>query len=126
MYWVRTGRRWLAAVALVSLSCAGVWSSVAHAGDCHDGEALVAVVHDASAHAFRGATSTAGAHPLHCVLCHTARVLRPTADPIHAFVPVATGGLRSRVFDAFVTQVFPAAHPPLRSPPASASRTLLA
>lgn len=108
------------------LSCAGVWSVVDHAADCHDGECLAAVVHDATAHSYRSGAPAAPEHPLHCVLCHTVRSLRPLPEVSPAFVPVATVRLRIHASGVVVAQVFPAAQPPLRSPPRSASSIVLA
>ena len=56
LHQIRRHLRVLAATVLVSVSALGAWSSTVHELDCHDAEcASLVVVHDASAHAFRGA-----------------------------------------------------------------------
>lgn len=126
MPWVRAGRRWLAAVVLTLLSSAGAWSLVDHATPGHDDGHRAVVVHDASAHVYRSAVPAADEHPLHCVLCHVVRSLRPLPETSHAFVPVATIRLPINASGVVVAQVFPAAQPPLRSPPHSTSPVVLA
>jgi hypothetical protein len=117
--WFRTRARVLAAVVLVSVAALGATSVVPHEDDCHGGYCIVSIVpHDASQHSI-GRTSPPVDHPLHCVVCHWQRLLRPSIELVHAFAPAVENDVRLAADVLTVPLLFPAAQPPLRSPPAS-------
>jgi hypothetical protein len=120
MHRIRPHLRALAATVLVLVSVLGTWSTVAHGLDCHDPDgASIVVVHDASAHAFRGAALPAGERPVHCVLCHWTRLLGPGVQSV-AFTPfVASRPLAVRIAVATVARLIAADQPPLRAPPSA-------
>ena len=120
LHWFRTQAQALGAMLLVSLATLGASAAVPHHDDCH--EALCAAVvlpHDASQHSL-GSAASADEHPLHCVVCHWTRLLRPPTGGSHDFA--AAVEVRGRTSPAVVRVplVFPAAEPPLRSPPPAA------
>jgi hypothetical protein len=115
--WFRVRRASLGAIALVSLATFGGSIVIPHGGECHD-HCVQAVEHDPSAHRFQADTSVDHSHPLHCLVCHSARSFRPRHDA--TFQPGAPSGEDSwRIHQKFF--VLPAAalaaQPPLRSPP---------
>jgi len=125
--WIRRRLPVLAASMLVLVSVLGAWSTFAHGLDCddHDG-ALVVVVHDASAHAFRGAALPANERFVHCVLCHWTRLVGPGVQSA-TFAPfVASRPPAVRVADATVARLVSADQPPLRAPPSARQLGLLA
>lgn len=127
LQWFRARGRSLAATALLSLSVMGGLSSAPHPSDCHDSECAVRVVaHDASAHVFQRAAPVADAHPLHCVLCHLTRTFRPNTNSTIQAPSVDRRDVRTSVTVVSVARVFPAAQPPLRSPPVSPALAVLA
>jgi hypothetical protein len=115
--WCREGRIRLVVAALVSVAVLVAWVGGDHGAVGHDGHGLAWVVHDASAHAFTSGDALPGGEALHCVLCHATRSLRPAADVSTAtphrdqHAPVVS------VSADRVPHTFPAAQPPLRSPP---------
>lgn len=112
----RAANRTVAAAVLVLLSVATLAN---HGVSSHDDHGTALVVHDASAHAFTDATAAPGGEALHCVLCHLTRTVRPMVEVAHQ--APAHGGLTLPVRrpGLVVPRVFPAAEPPLRSPPVS-------
>jgi hypothetical protein len=103
---------------LVSLVTFGGSIVVPHGDECHDHCIEILVEHDASAHRFQADTSGAHSHPLHCLVCHSARSFRPRHEA--AFQPGAPAVANSlRVHSEFfaVLAAALAAQPPLRSPP---------
>ena len=114
--WVREASRSLAAAVFVLLSVSTVAN---HGVASHDDHGTALVAHDASAHAFTDGTTSPGGEALHCVLCHLTRTVRPTVEVAH-HAP-AHGGLTLPVRrpGLVVPAIFPAAEPPLRSPPVS-------
>jgi hypothetical protein len=120
MQWFRRHARQAAAAALVSLVAMGGLSPLAHGSECHDDECVAIVLpHDPASHAVRtGSGSAAGSAP-HCILCHTSRVTRPTADTASRLHRPSTEVtlLKAEVLGTPVpAQV---SQPPLRSPPLS-------
>jgi hypothetical protein len=102
---------------LVSLATFGGSIVIPHGDECHD-HCVQAVEHDASAHRFQADTSTDDPHPLHCLVCHSARSFRPRHDA--AFQPGAPSGEDSWRIHPQLFVLAPAAlaaQPPLRSPP---------
>jgi hypothetical protein len=103
---------------LVSLATFGGSVVIPHGTDCHDRCINALVEHDASAHRFQSAALTAYSDPLHCLVCHSARTMRPRQTA--AFQPGAPPVENSpRVHHEFfaLAPAAPAAQPPLRSPP---------
>jgi len=120
--WVRTHSRVVAAIALVSLTTLTIWSAAPHGDPCHDQECASFVPpHDESAHRL-GRESAPDAHPLHCVLCHWTRIVRPPASTSLRIEVVVAAGITASEVLSVATQAASAARPPLRAPPASPAR----
>ena len=121
LQWFRAYARSIAAVALVSLATLSVWSATPHPDDCHDATCVSVVVpHDPSAHSI-GRASSETHRPLHCVLCHWTRIVRPSASPSHHLAPSLERNVRILVDIVRAPQYVVAALPPLRAPPSSPS-----
>jgi hypothetical protein len=120
LQWFRSRARAAAWAALLSLTTLTVTSAAPHQDDCHDAVCASAVVpHDPSAHTVGRDTSSAE-RPLHCVLCHWTRIVRPV-DAAHHATPSAEHNVRSLVTVVVAPQFIVAAQPPLRAPPAAPS-----
>ena len=103
---------------LVSFATFGGSIVIPHGDACHDHCVQAVAEHDASAHRFQAATLADESHPLHCLVCHSARSFRPRQEA--AFQPGAPSGEDSwRVLpESFlIVPAALAAQPPLRSPP---------
>jgi hypothetical protein len=119
LQWFRARARSIAAAALVSLATLTAGSTAPHGDDCHDAVCVSGVVpHDPSAHSI-GRGSTTSERPLHCVLCHWTRLVRPSADAAHRIAPAVECDVRTLVEGFSAPQFVSAAQPPLRAPPAS-------
>ncbi len=119
LQWFRAHARSIAAASLVSLATLSVWSATPHHDDCHDALcALVVVPHDPSAHSI-GRDSSEADRPLHCVLCHWTRIVRPSAGAAQHLSPSLERNVRTLVDIVSSPQFFFAAQPPLRAPPSS-------
>jgi hypothetical protein len=119
LQWFRVRARSIAATALLSLVTLGVGSAAPHQDDCHDAWcASLVVPHDPSAHSIERATSHSE-RPMHCVLCHWTRIVRPSANDAHQLVPTVERYARFFVDFDSAPQAFVAAQPPLRAPPSS-------
>jgi hypothetical protein len=119
MQWFRAYARSIAATALISLATLSVWSATPHQDDCHDAMCVSVVVsHDSSAHSVGRAPSEPD-RPLHCVLCHWTRVVRPTPDAAYQTAPSVEFNVRVLLDSVSAPQVFFAAQPSLRAPPSS-------
>ena len=117
MPWFRAYARSIAATALISLATLSVWSASPHQDDCHDAMcASVVVSHDPSAHSLGRAPSEAD-RPLHCVLCHWTRVVRPTANTAYQVAPSVERNVRILLDIVSAPQALFAAQPSLRAPP---------
>jgi hypothetical protein len=115
--WVRERLRVIAVIVLAATVGVGGVSSVGHGSDCHGDECgLAAFPHDPSSHSV-GAPSAAPSHPLHCVLCHWTRSIRPSAEPIHHLATPAADDFRFHAEVRDFLSLVQAAQPPLRSPP---------
>ena len=117
--WFRLSKRCTAVVVLASLASLGVSLAGLHEAECHDAECVSAIVHDESAHQIAADSSRDQAPPLHCLVCHFGRSLRPRSEAVFVAAPVAVAGLWINVEIYTATPVAPAAQPRLRSPPAS-------
>ena len=117
LQWFRARARLVAAATLVSLTTLGGLSSATHGGDCHDDDCVVSLLpHDPSTHGV-GTTEDAAGHPLHCILCHWTRSIRPSTETVHQIArPITTDVGPSTDVPAALSPV-QAAQPPLRSPP---------
>ena len=97
LQWFRARARSIAAVSLVSLATLSVWSATPHQDDCHDAIcASVVVPHDPSAHSI-GRDSSETDRPLHCVLCHWTRIVRPSTGASHHIAPSLERNVRTLV-----------------------------
>jgi hypothetical protein len=117
--WYRARVRGLAALLLVSLATLGASTAAPHQDDCHDALCVSSVVtHDPAAHSFEGPPAP-DEHPLHCIVCHWIRAFKPSIEA----TSVSAASIPDVVLvhpEFFSTPgTFPAAQPPLRSPPAS-------
>ena len=121
LQWFRTQARSIASAALVSLATLTIWSAAPHQDDCHDALCVsVSVPHDPSAHSI-GRTSPATNRPLHCVLCHWTRIVRPSAPITQTIALSVERNLLTLVDTLSSPQCVVAAQPPLRAPPSSPS-----
>lgn len=117
--WVRDRLRPVAVVLLAALLAVGGVSSVGHGSDCHDEECGAALAHDASSHRIRSATPIESSHPLHCVLCHWTRLVRPSTEPVHHLARPVVRDVPLHTDVLGTLSLVQAAQPPLRSPPFS-------
>jgi len=116
--WVRARLRPVAASLLATLVVVGGVSSAGHGGDCHGSECGTwSGPHDPSAHTIRSASPDAS-HPLHCVLCHWTRLVRPSIEAVHHLARPITDDVRPHAEVLGALSLVQAAQPPLRSPPA--------
>ena len=121
LQWFRTQARSIASAALVSLATLTVWSAAPHQDDCHDALCVsVSVPHDPSAHSI-GRASSETDRPLHCVLCHWTRIVRPSPQTADHIALPAERNVRILVNIVIAPQSFSAAQPALRGPPSSPS-----
>jgi hypothetical protein len=116
--WFRNRGRPVSALALVALVTLTLSSATPHEDDCHGAGCGVSLPHEPSAHSI-GRDTNSTEHPLHCVLCHWTRLVRPPADSAHALASAAEAVRRTFVDIQRASQQFSAAQPPLRAPPAS-------
>jgi hypothetical protein len=119
LQWFRTRLVPHRAVACVLLLAMGAWAQ-GHGLTGSDEHVLRLVIHDEAAHAFSaGSTKAPQGADLHCVLCHLIRTVR--VPMVVATVKPSTyvRQLAWRGFDTRAVSAFPAAEPPLRSPPLS-------
>ena len=116
--WFREWSRSIASAALVSLVTLTISSAAPHQNDCHDAECGSAVPHDPSGHSVNRPQESAG-QPIHCVLCHWTRSVRPTPEIAPLFSPAVVEDVRiaADVFNARSQTSL--ARPSLRGPPAS-------
>lgn len=118
--WFRAKSRSLAVAVFVSLSAMGASSVTSHGAVGHDDHGVRLVVHDASAHAFTSGSSATPESDLHCVLCHLTRAARRPSLQASVLEPAPRSQVMVfRGLGARVASTFPAAEPPLRSPPLS-------
>ena len=115
----RDRARWISGIALASALALVLGSALPHPDDCHGAACRLDVApHDASSHSI-GRSQDADSHPLHCVLCHWNRSVRPLTTAAYLIEPAGACTVRIAL-DAFSTlSPFPSPQPPLRAPPAS-------
>ena len=119
LQWFRAYARSIAATALMSLATLTIWSAAPHQDDCHEAMCVSVVVpHDPSSHSI-GRASSETDRPLHCVLCHWTRIVRPSATQSHHLTPSLERNVRILVDIVRAPQYVVAALPPLRAPPSS-------
>ena len=119
LQWFRARARSVGATALLSLVTHTIWSALPHQDDCHDAICAVVVPHDPSAHSIGRPDTSNADRPLHCVLCHWTRIVRPSANSAHHIAPAVERNARSFVNVVSAPQAIVAAQPPLRAPPPS-------
>src|SRR5262245_58784944 len=114
--WFRAWSRSIAGAALFALVTLTISSAAPHPDDCHDDECGLALPHDPSGHSV-GRTQQSSDHPIHCVLCHWTRSVRPAPETAQLVAPALTENVRVSV-DVVVapSQTF-LAQPALRGPP---------
>jgi hypothetical protein len=116
--WFRSRARALAALVFVSLAAFGASTLKPHEDDCHDSACLSTfVVHDPAAHSWEGPASHDEEHSLHCVVCHWIRSFKPALVVTQFLAPSAADAPRLLTRFVAAPSPFPAAQPPLRSPP---------
>jgi hypothetical protein len=118
--WFRSQSRGIASAALAALVALTLSSAAPHSDDCHGAECGAIVPHDASSHGV-GRPEQSTDLPIHCVLCHITRSVRPTPETAQLLAPSLTGDV-SATLDVFSSPSQTAlAQPSLRGPPASLS-----
>ena len=116
--WYRARTRSLASLLLVALASLAAATGAPHADDCHETLCITAVVeHDPAAHQVQGKPPS-DAHPLHCVICHWIRAFKPAAQTAYSQTPPVPDDVLVHAPFVGTPASFPAAQPPLRSPPA--------
>ena len=118
--WFRQWSRSIASAALLSLVTLTISSAAPHPDDCHDAECGPAAPHDPSGHSI-GRTQESSGQPIHCVLCHFARSVRPTPETAPFFAPVDAEDVRVSIDVFSVPSQTSVTQPSLRGPPASPS-----
>lgn len=118
MAWYRFHARGLAALLLVAWASLAAATAAPHHDDCHDAVCLTDVSrhHDPSSHRVQG-TSTPDDHSLHCVVCHWIRAFKPGWHSAALHTASMPDAVSVHVEPFAIPSVFPAAQPPLRSPP---------
>jgi len=117
--WFRERSRSIASAALLALVTLTISSAAPHPDDCHDAECGLGLPHDPSGHSI-GKTQESSGQPIHCVLCHWTRSVRP---PTHGTTPLFAPALAEDVRISFDVFIAPSqtvlAQPALRGPPAT-------
>jgi hypothetical protein len=119
LQWFRARARSVGATALLSLVALSVGSALPHQDDCHDAICSVIVPHDPSAHSIGRADTSHDDRPLHCVLCHWTRNVRPSTNAAYHLTPAVDRTVRFLIDVVVAPEAFVAAQPPLRAPPSS-------
>ncbi len=117
--WYRARTRGLAGLLLVAMASLAAATGAPHADDCHETLCVSSVVeHDAASHRFEGPPA-ADDHHLHCVICHWIRAFKPAAQTAYSQTPPVPDDVLVHAPFVGTPAAFPAAQPPLRSPPPS-------
>jgi hypothetical protein len=116
--WFRERSRSMASAALFALVTLTISSAAPHPDDCHDVDCALTLPHDPTGHSI-GKPQESSGQPIHCVLCHWTRSVRPTPETTPFFEPALSEDVRVSI-DAFIAlaQNF-LAQPSLRGPPAT-------
>jgi len=118
LQWFRAHARLIGVVTLWSMATLTAWSAVPHHDDCHDAMCASDVVpHDVSSHSVGRDDSSTAERPLHCVLCHWTRIVRPSATAAYHLAEAVDRAIRFPVQVVHAPEAFIAAQPPLRAPP---------
>jgi hypothetical protein len=116
--WFRKQSRSVASAALLALVTLTISSAAPHPDDCHDADCGLGLPHDPSGHSI-GKTQESSGQPIHCVLCHWTRSVRPTPESAPFFAPVVSEDVKVSL-DVFTTPSQTVlAQPALRGPPAT-------
>jgi hypothetical protein len=119
--WFRGWSRSIASAALVSLVTLTISSAVPHPDDCHEADCDLVVLHDPSGHSIDRPEKSSSGQPIHCVLCHWTRLVRPTPETAPFFAPAVAEDVRASI-DVFSAHSHTSlARPSLRAPPSSPS-----
>jgi hypothetical protein len=114
-------REWTAHIAVALLvSLPALWAP--HSFDPHhdaENALLLVVAHDESAHHFDTAPGDGTSDPLHCVVCHLARLLRPRLEGQSFQAPAVQVAPTIALEWLSPLSAAPVAQPSLRSPPDS-------
>ena len=118
--WFRERSRSIAAAALLALITLTISSAAPHPDDCHDADCGLTLPHDPTGHSV-GRPQESSGQPIHCVLCHWTRSVRPTTENAPLFAPSLGDNVDVSV-DVVITpsQTF-LAQPALRGPPVTPS-----
>lgn len=115
--WSRVKARAIGTLLFVSLATLGASTALPHPDDCHHACVASLLPHDPADHSIQG-PSAPDQHPLHCIICHWIRTFRPDPERASFEVPSAPDAPAVHVETFAPATSFPAAQPPLRSPPA--------
>jgi hypothetical protein len=116
--WLRVRSRAVAAAVLFSVALLS--TAAPHASEGHDEHgAATFAPHDPDAHRVGGTSPEGREHERHCAICHLTRSLRPDPRTGHQLSAPADRPVTVHVPTFRTPLIFPAAQPPLRSPPAS-------
>ena len=118
--WFREWSRSIASAALVSLLTLTISSAAPHQDDCHDAECGPLAPHDPTGHSVSRPQESSG-QPIHCVLCHWTRSVRPTTETAPLFAPALAEEVRASADVFRARSQTSLARPSLRGPPASPS-----
>src|ERR671922_866138 len=95
LQWCRVRAAPLAAATLAWMFAVGGAAVAPHEDDCHDAACrAIAVQHDAAAHRVGGSSVDDGRHPLHCLVCHWVRAVRPRTEARFVSTLVPEAGAR--------------------------------
>ena len=115
--WFRERARTVAASVLVALAVLSLSAALPHADDCHGDCEPIVGTHSAESHHV-GAPSSHEPHQ-HCAVCHWVRAVRHSVAQTSGAVSITEYDVRVHAPVLAAPLVFPAAQPPLRSPPSS-------
>jgi hypothetical protein len=119
--WFRVRSRTLAAFVLLALAALSLSTALPHGDDCHGESCAAGIVGPHSAESHRvGAPSSHEPHQ-HCAVCHWVRAFRHSVSHTPAVVGITAHDVRIHTAVLAAPLVFPAAQPPLRSPPSAPS-----
>ena len=118
--WFREWSRSIAGAALLALVTLTISSAAPHPDDCHDADCGLTLPHDPTGHSV-GRPQESSGQPIHCVLCHWTRSVRPTTENAPLFAPTLGENVDVSI-DAAITpsQTF-LTQPALRGPPVTPS-----